>query len=134
MKQTVLFYLAAVLFLSGCASTETEKQAPDYEQYIASQQLEQLERITSFRFHDWRSLDDEHLIISTSFSKPYLVTLKRRCVDLADSHVIGIDNRGSVLVAGFDAVYVMSRPDNKCQIKSIHALTREQADELVRLP
>ena len=134
MKPTLLLPLAALLFLSGCASTETEKQAPNYEQYIASQQLEQLERITSFRFHDWRSLDDEHLIVSTSFSRPYLLTLKRRCVDLADSHAIGIDNRGSVLSAGFDAVYVMNRPTNKCYIKSIHALTREQADELVRLP
>lgn len=134
MKSTLLLPLVAALLVSACASTETEKQAADYQAYIADQNLEALERITSFRFHDWRSLDDEHLIISTSFSNPYLVTLKRRCVDLADSHVIGIDNRGSVLVAGFDAVYVMSRPENRCQIKSIHALTREQADELVRLP
>ena len=132
MKKTVPLLLA-VLSLCGCASTDTVGTAPDYGAYIERHQLEELDKITSFRFDDWRSLDDEHLIISTSFSKPYLITLRNRCVDLADSHAIGIDNRGSVLNAGFDAVYVVKRPGQKCFIETIHRLTREQADEIVRL-
>ena len=131
--RSIAVLLIAVLSLTGCASTETVEEAPIYEQYIERHQLEELDKIASFRFDDWRSLDDRHLIISTSFTKPYLITLKHRCIDLADAHVIGVDNKGSTLNARFDSIHVLERPQSRCFIKTIHRLTREQADEIVRL-
>lgn len=134
MKKVIFATLAVVLF-SGCATTGTdiEGSVSVYEEYIKSKQLEEVAKITSFSFHDWRGLDDKHLIISTSFSKPYLITLKRTCRDLSSAHAIGINNKGSTLSAGFDAIYTLKPPKEMCFIKSIHKLTREQADEIAGL-
>jgi len=134
MKQ-IFIAILAISVVSGCATMEadTEKSIAVYENYIDNNKLEALKSITSFRFHDWRGLDDEHLIISTSFSKPYLITLKRTCTDLSSAHAIGVDNKGSTLNAGFDSIYVLKGPKKRCFIESIHRLNREQADEITGL-
>lgn len=124
--------LLAILVLSGCASnglTDVERTAL-YQNYVIENKLEQVKSITAFRYNGWRELGKEHLIIFTSIRKPYLLTLKSRCVDLRFSSTLGINHTSSSLHAKFDSVFVASFPQQKCFIKTIHKLTREQADQM----
>ena len=135
MKKIIVWSLLFGI-LSGCASTAThnEPKATPYEDYIAANNLESLDRVKAFRFRGWRSLDDKHLIISTSPKKPYLITLRSRCVELKYSQGISINHGGtSVLYAGTDSISVPKNPHNKCVIQKIHKLTDEQADEVSSL-
>ena len=125
-------FLFAILILSSCAGrslTDVERNEL-YQNYVIENKLEQLKSITSFRFDGWRELGKEHLIIFTSIRKPYLITLKNRCADLRFSNTLGINKTGNSLHANFDSIFVLSFPQQKCFIKSIHKLTREQANQM----
>jgi hypothetical protein len=127
--------LFIVVILSSCASyglTDAERTVL-YQNYISENKLEELKSITTFRFDGWRELGKEHLIIFTSFKKPYLITLKSRCIDLRFSHTIGINKTSNSLRAKFDSIFVTSFPEQKCFIKTIHRLTREQVDQMSEL-
>ena len=139
MKNIILTRLSLVLvliaWLAGCATTGmTHAERTDaYNQFIISEKLEELKSITAFRFDGWGSLGQEHLIISTSFNKPYLIKLRSRCFDLKTAMVIGIDNTGSSLQAGFDAIIVPKTSKQKCYIKSIYKLTKEQQKAILKI-
>jgi len=123
------------VWLAGCASTgmTLNERTDAYNAFITSEKLEPLSRITAFRFDSWTSLGQRHLIIKTRFNKPYLITLKTRCYDLRMAHVIGIDNTGSTLQAGFDAIVVPDNNGQKCYIDSIYKITKEQKKALLNI-
>ncbi len=109
-----------------------------YTQYIKDKKLESQKKITSFNFHGWRSLDNEYLILSTRFNKPYLIDLVGYCSDLRFTQTIAVHNSGSTLHAKFDSISVPDSHQNsghliKCRIDSIYRITKKQADELSRL-
>ncbi|MGX5175523.1 DUF6491 family protein [Aliikangiella sp. IMCC44653] len=122
--------------LVACAGQQTtaKQRAQLYSDYVAKHKIESVERISAFKFHGWRSLDSNHLIISTSVSRNYLLTLHTSCFELEHAHGIVVNNRfGSSLQSGFDSISTAGMPQQKCTIKSIHPLTKEQADEVTGL-
>ena len=130
-------WLAVLLSISlvGCATTgmSNAERTLAYDQFIVSEKLEELNQITAFRFDSWSSLGQEHLIISTSFNRPYLISLRNSCFDLNTANVIGINNTGSTLHAKFDSITVPKSIGQKCFIKSIYKLTKEQKDALSKI-
>ncbi|TQV70949.1 hypothetical protein FLL45_21725 [Aliikangiella marina] len=123
-----------VSVLAACASTPPPDYGALYQNYITKNKLESLKRISAFNYRGWRSLDNEHLIINASHNKPYLITLTSPCFDLRFSHAIAINSRGtSSLYTRSDSITVPNYPQQKCFIKTIHPLTKEQADEIVKL-
>ena len=123
-------------FLQGCASPYTlnkEQRKEAYAQFIETEKLAQVDKITSFRFDGWSALGDEHLIISKSMNKPYLVTLNRPCFDLEHTMAIKIHNTGSTLMAKFDSITIPDSIEVKCFIKSIHELSKEQKKSLLKI-
>ncbi len=127
--------LVVLSVLGGCASTRmsnAEKSAA-YINYIEQNKLEKVKRITTFRLHGWRYLNRDYVILSTSIRKPYLVEISGPCYELAYSHSIGIHHDGSTLTDRFDWVFAPSQPDIRCMIRSIHKLSREQADQLAAI-
>ncbi|MGB0495384.1 MAG: DUF6491 family protein [Kangiellaceae bacterium] len=135
MKRKIALNLLIIISVaaSGCSSLKPNKKESIYSQYIKEKKLEPQKRITSFRFHGWRSLDNEHLILNTTFSKPYLIDLAGVCFDLSFSHSIAIHNTGSSLQAKFDSISVPDNHEFKCRIESIYKITRDQAKELSSL-
>jgi len=127
-----LFFSALVTSCATSTMTNVEKTAA-YNDYIASEKLEQKDRVTSFKFDSWSSLGQEHLIISTSFNKPYLITLKQRCMNLRFANVIRVNNTGSILDAKFDSISIPGTMGIKCFIKSIHKLNKEQKTALRKI-
>lgn len=124
--------LFTALILAGCASnrlSHAERNAL-YEKFVAEEKLEELSRITAFRLDGWRYLSNDYIIVSTGFNRPYLLKISGPCNELAFSHTLGINRDGSSLNAKFDSVFVPEYPMIKCFIRSIHKLTRDQADQL----
>ncbi len=128
--------LTAVFVLAGCASSgmNSKEREALYQDYVTQHKLESLNKITAFKFYGWRSLDDSHLILKTSASRSYLITLKSSCIELRFAHGIIVNNSmGSTLNSGFDSISVAKTPQQKCFIDEIYQLTSEQADEIVNL-
>lgn len=131
-----LFIGLLTMFVSTACATSamTQKEKTDaYRQFIVTEKLEPLDKITSFKFDDWSPLGDEHLIISTSVRKMYLITLSQRCSDLRFANAIKIHNTGSSLSAKFDSISVPAVIEIKCYIKSIHRVTKEQKKALQKI-
>ncbi len=111
----------------------SHKQPSIYEKYVTEKKLASVKKITTFRFHSWSSLNQEFLIISASFNKPYLIQLKSRCFNLNFAHNIKVNHQRSTLNAKFDSITVPDHPQIPCHIESIYPLTREQAKEIKTL-
>lgn len=124
-----------MVLLSACMNNPRSRQeeAALYDNYVKQNKLEELKRVTSFNYSGWQSLDNEHLIISSGANKRYYITLKTNCIDLRYAIKIGVHHTGHTLDARFDYIVPANFPRQKCFIKSIHQVTREQANELGKL-
>ncbi|MCP3674453.1 MAG: hypothetical protein GY829_08300 [Gammaproteobacteria bacterium] len=131
----LLVVLLLTAFASACATSTMSKteKTEAYNQFVESEKLEELKSITVFKFDGWSSLGTEHLIISTSVNRPYLIKLKNRCYDLEFAQTIAIHNIGSSLQAKFDAISVEKNMPQKCYIEKIYKLTKEQKKTLVKI-
>jgi len=134
----VLVFLSIGFLLVSCASTSTmtnDERTKAYIDYIVSEKLESMDRITSFRFDGFSSLSDEYLIISTGVKRSYLITLGNFCVNLRFSNSIRIHNSGSSLQTKFDSISVPQDMGigTKCFIKEIHKLSVEQKKEILKI-
>lgn len=134
MKLTLSIALLALL--AGCASsglTRAEKAAM-YDEYVKKTELEQVDRITTFRFYGWSPLDEKRLILKTSAQRAYLITLQSDCWNLDFANGIKVNQGGSSsLHAKFDSISVADYPERRCFIESIHKLTKDQAKEIAKL-
>ena len=135
--KNVFFALSVSALISACASTSTmtaQEKDTAYLDYIASHQLESVDKVQSFKFNDWQSLSNKHLLVSASLNKKYLIGLKSACTDLKFSNAITVNRtNNSSLITGFDSVTALHAPGVKCFIKSIHPLTKEEAMEIAAI-
>ena len=77
----------------------------------------------------FKAIDEHHVIIWTTPSRPYLVTLRFPSHDLRWVNVIGITSSLGRVYSGFDSVQVMGF---KYPIDTITPLTREEARDYGR--
>ncbi len=131
----VTITLVMSVWMVACATTgmTQREQTEAYNKFIVDEKLESLKQITAFRFHSWSSLGDEHLLLYTSFNRPYLISFKNRCYDIQRAMNIGVDHTGSMLQANFDSILVPDSFGRKCFIKSIYKLTKEQRKAINKL-
>ncbi len=131
-----LLSLMTLMFIVSCASTGLSRaeKAALYDDYVKKTELEQVDRITAFRFYGWSPLDEKRLILKTSAQKAYLVTLKHSCWNLDFAHGIKVNQTNDMsLQTKFDSISAQSASETKCYIESIHKLTKDQAKEIARL-
>lgn len=129
-------YLFLSLLLASCSMTAVNKaeKAKIYADFIKTNHLESLKKISSFRFQSFISLDNEHLIISTSPSKSYLIALKSYCTDLIYAqHFAFKQTFPSILSVKFDAIIVPNYENQICYIESIYKLSKKQVAALAHL-
>jgi Family of unknown function (DUF6491) len=97
-----------------------------------SSSLDGLKQVKSFplfgRADSWHELDRDSLIVWSSFSRPYLLKLRRPSRDMRFVHAIGLTSTAGSVSARFDDVIVDGWP---YRIESIYALDRAQAKELL---
>jgi len=133
MKLT-LFLLSSLIFITGCSSNNglstTEKNLA-FQNYISINNLEEVDKITSFRFHGWSSLTNEYLIISSSHKRQHLLELTGFCSEISWAHAIVINrSTSSTLHAKFDSISTAKAPRIKCMIKNIYPLTDQQEEDI----
>ncbi len=130
-----IFLLSTLLF--GCSSTggmSAEEKNEAYRQYVSEKNIENVDKITSFRFHGWQSLTNDFLIISSTPRKKYLLEMSGYCVDLKFAHALIINrSTGSTLHAKFDSISTLENREMNCRIKSIYPITKEQSKEISAL-
>lgn len=131
MKMWILIF-ASIVLMGGCTSNRLtiEERVSLYNNHLIQIKAEEVDRITAFKFRGWRELGNRHLIVSTSLNRNYFISLRNPCIELSHSHSIGINRSDSSLNAKFDSIFVPSFPEQRCFIKTIHKITREQADEI----
>ncbi|CAM3652341.1 DUF6491 family protein [Parendozoicomonas haliclonae] len=130
----VLLVLISGIVLVGCASVQESSSADRhkiYQTFIADQQLAPVEKITSFRFSGWKSLDDKYLIITSNYKKDYLVELNSSCVGLRHATTIKVNRFSDMSLSRLgDTISVIGGSAFPCHIKGIYPLTREQSRDL----
>ena len=124
------------ILITACATTATmtdSERTLAYDQYIDTNKLESIKRITAFNFYSWSTLGDQHLIISSRRNKPHLIKLQRNCFALSSATGIIIHNNASSLSAKFDAISVLEPNSIKCFINSIYPLSKDQAKAISKI-
>jgi hypothetical protein len=135
LNKSLIISLLCMLVI-GCSSTNytKTKRVQLYQDYINSHQLVAKDTIVNFRYNNWKSLDDKHLILSGNSKRQYLITLKQFCNELRSAVSITLDqSMSSRLNAKFDSVIVPGDFQQKCRISTIHQLDRDQEIEVLAL-
>ena len=136
MKKIILALIVSSM-VTACSSTQTmtrQEKNLAYQEYIAEQQLPELDRVRSFNMRGWQLLTENYLIVSASQRKQYLLELKGFCPDLDYAQGILLkQTNGSSLTTRFDSVAALKAPGIKCFIKRIHPITPEQEDALTAI-
>ena len=131
-----LFITLILLLSTACSSTiNMSKKERDiaFIDYIEANKLVSLKKVTAFKFHGWQSLTNEHLIMSSSVNKRFLIKLNASCPDLRFAQTILVDqSMSSSLSVRFDSISVVgpAAVRVKCFIKSIYPISKEQAKEI----
>ena len=131
----IALIVTLLILLSGCATSGMSRLEREqaYDDFIVSEKLEELNRITTFRFTGWNDLSDRHLILHVGVNRYYLVTLRNYCFDLDNSISIRFNNTGATLRSKFDSITVPSDPHMRCFIETIHEISKEQRNTLLTL-
>jgi hypothetical protein len=76
---------------------------------------------------DFLPLDGEHVMLSTSGEKRYVLTLNRECVGLRWARHVGVTASDNTIWAGFDA---LTADGEACPIREIHVVDEPHTDAL----
>lgn len=129
----VALIVTLLVLLSGCATNGMSRLEREqaYDEFIVTEKLESLNRITAFRYSGWTDLrSDRHLILNVGVNRYYLLALRNSCFDLDHSLTIKVNNTGSSLQARFDSISVAGNRHQKCFIDRIYKITKEQRKAL----
>ena len=130
--KTTLIVLVSLLVMAACSSNKPKVPRDSYHNFIASEKLKKVSKITQFRMTRWQSLDHQFFIINASRKRNYLIEVMGYCPDLKYGHTLRlIQSMSSSLQSKFDSVVVDSDPNQKCTIKNIYPLSVEQKEKLV---
>lgn len=135
MKKLLLTIITLSLITACATTSENGKQRfKMYDDYIVENQLTSTDKIRTFKFQGWKSLDNYHLILSSLRKKQYLITLQNYCNDLDYVPSITLkQTMNSSLSAKFDSIVVSRQPQQECRIKSIHELDKDQEKQVLGL-
>ncbi len=137
MNKAITILLSITLLVACTANNNGIKNSNRfqmYDDYILEQGLNSLNKLRRFKFLNWKSLDNQHLIVSSSYRSQYLVTLQNYCVDLDTSNSIAFDQSiSNSLSANFDSIIVADQRNQKCRINTIHQIDKTEENELLKL-
>ena len=132
-----LLILSGLIFIAGCSLNKglsAKEKNIAFQNYLTMNNLEDVEKVTTFKFRGWHSLTNEYLMLSSSHKRQYLIELSGFCSEISWANALIINRTsGSSLYARFDSFSTPETPNLKCMIKSIYPITEEQEDEIKKL-
>jgi hypothetical protein len=136
MKLTLLMLFGLMLII-GCSSNQglsAEEKNQAFQRYITLNNIESVNKVTTFKFRGWSSLTNKYLILSSSHKRQYLSELAGFCSEISWTHALLINRTtSSSLNARFDSISTLDEPRLKCMIKTIYPLTKQQKDEIIKI-
>lgn len=129
MKIWNIVALSFVIFLAGCASTETSKERASL--YIFPE-LEQVYSIDNFRMDGWEEVDKYTVIVNSRPREIYLFVLSSGLNDLRFAQGLLITSTLGKVEVGFDTVSTPQDPLLKAQIKRIYRLKDKAEKEAIK--
>jgi hypothetical protein len=116
--------LATVLTVSACAGIPRHERD---QQELARYMHYAGEPISSFSLlggvQSWNSIGRDKLVVQTSMSRAYLLTVQPPCEDLSFTTRIGLTSTGTTVSKGFDSVKVRR---DRCTITEIRSIDYRQ--------
>lgn len=100
---------------------------PSLDQLLAAkgyQQGQPVKSIHNYQVTDWAYLDDQHLVLSTTPARNYLITLASPCVGLAFAPAIGFSSTVGDLTPLDKLVLQGDAVKTPCPIRQINQLNR----------
>ena len=132
-----LLILSGLILITGCSLNKglsDEEKNLAFQNYLTTNNIENVSRITTFTLRGWSSLTNDYLILSSSRKRQYLIELAGFCSEISWANSLIINrSSGLSLYARFDSVSTPNEPRIKCMIKSIYPITEEQEDEIKKL-
>ena len=126
--------LTIFFFMTACSSNNAAIQKAKntaFKDYVTSQNIESVTRVSRFRFQGWSSLTNEFLILSSSHKRKFLIELAGYCPDIRWAHAIILNRLNTAtLNARSDSISTMEAPQISCRIKTIYPLTLEQLADI----
>jgi len=120
--------LAAGVAITACAASGP---APSLDQQLAQRNFEiigPVEQVQNYRLMGWNNLDRKHVIIHSTPSTSYLVTLRQPCQNLMSAETIGFTTTVGNLTL-FDSLLVNQRPGGyleRCWIENLQELKKTE--------
>lgn len=129
--------IASLVLVTACSSNagkNEELRNTAIRDYIAANSIEDVKKVTAFRYSGWSDLTNDFLIVSSSPRKRYLVEMTGGCFDLKWANTIILKrSESSALQVKFDTVSTADSPQITCRIDRIYPITGEQEDEIIAL-
>ncbi|MDT0604164.1 DUF6491 family protein [Thalassotalea castellviae] len=126
--------LTSVLCMTACTSNNNAIQKAKnvaFHEYVITQKIEPVTRVSRFRFQAWSSLTDEFIILSSSHKRKFLIELAGYCPDLRWTQAIILNRLNTAtLNARSDSISTVEAPQIQCRIKTIYPLTVEQLADI----
>jgi hypothetical protein len=120
--KTVLALALVAAVASGCASGLSRSSGDPvlerYEPYLG----EPIREFTAFRPQSWQPVSRSQLILWTSISEAYLLTISNNCPDLMFTDSVRVTSTGS-RISTLDQVLVRG---NRCPIQQIQPIDIRQ--------
>ena len=119
-----LILVAALGFMTACASTTEIPSKQAVDDFVAVSELQETGDIRHFGTLQHTYLNDHYVLVTTR-KEEFLVEFVRRCHELRDNYQITPDIRreSNTIRAKFDTI-------RGCRIKAIYAINKGQAEEI----
>ncbi len=121
--------LSGALGLSACATTQDEQEVEAVRDFIAANELSQVDDIRLYSQLHYSYLND-HFVIASVRRADYLVEFQSRCRALGRQEftpsMVDVRHEANIIRARSDSI-------RGCYISKIYELTAEQGKELRRL-
>ncbi len=130
MKTLTAIVLAGVV-ASGCATTggeggsmiqRSDDRLAKYEPYVG----EPVDKFTAWRYDSWEPISNTQLVLWTTTTDAYLLTVDGTCGQLQFANSIGVTTTVGHQVTKFDAVHVKR---DRCLIRQIQPIDIKQMRE-----
>jgi hypothetical protein len=126
MSAWLLMVIVLITGCSGANAVRSQNQSGELSRFVEYA----VEPVDSFRMvgrlYNWRSLGDDKLVVWTTMTRAYLLTVQPPCNELPFSTGLALTSTGSTVSVGVDSVIVES---GKCLIETIRPIDYNRMQE-----
>ena len=123
----LLVTLCASVASASAATLTSNDKDQKYAEFVATEKLSDIDKISSFKFRNWTGLTDNYLLVRDTKKQDYLIELSARCYGLNKVKAIKLNRSSNFsLDAQHDTISLIGKTNDECRIESIFPVNAEQ--------